>query len=632
MYYEHTKKKQLTNVLQEPATFVAWTAIDARTWVLSDEYGRLYSLILIAADTKRVTGWELDLIGSTSRASALVYLGNSRLFVGSHQGDSQFVVMREEGIEVVQTIPNIAPILDFAIMEMGNRAAGEQINDYSSGQARIVTGSGAFQDGSLRSIRNGIRKQEHGLIAEMAHITHIFALRSTALRERMDVLVVSFIDETRVLQFHSDGEVEEKAHFFCFSLSESTVLAKNLFDNRVLQVTRTRVRIVDLKSAEIVAEWRSPSGQPIVATSANDRYLAVSVAGVQAIILDLLNELRIVVSKSFGDNGQIACLHIPHFSSNICIISFWKSANVTIFELNSLEPIVRTTVSDDPVLVPRAILLTYILSTQSPTLLVAMSNGEIITYSLHLDNYQLSDRKTVVLGTQHASFEVLRGDDGLSKVFAICEYPNLVYASGGRIVYSAISADEVSCVCAFDTEAYPGAVAIATAEDLRIANIDTQRTTHVQTLCVEETVRRIAYSPSLGVFGLGTIQRSLRKDREVIQSHFKLADDVSFNEIDSYALSEDEIVESVMVGDFKMSNEWVHRFVVGTAFLEEQEDESSAGRIMIFAVTAERVLQLVAEQSVRGACRALDIVCGDIVAALVKTVCKPSQRHRNLSR
>lgn len=579
-----------------------------------------------------MTGWKLQPIGSTSRASVLVYLDNGYVFVGSHQGDSQFILMKEggemdeTGIETVQTMANIAPILDFAIMDMGNRAVGEQINDYSSGQARIVTGSGAFQDGSLRSIRNGIRKQEHGLIGEMAHITQMFSLRSTATKERMDVLVVSFVEETRVLYFSVDGEVEETAQFFGFSLLESTILARNISDSGILQVTRNRARIVDLTTAEVVAEWESPSGEPIVATSANDQYLALSVGGVQVVILDLFNKLHVTASKTFHEDGQVACLHIPMFSSKICIISFWKSANVAICKLDSLEPILRTSVSNDPVPVPRSMLLTHILPAQPPTLLVAMANGEVITFSLDVDNYQLSDRKTVVLGTQHASFEVLRGDDGLSKVFAVCEYPSLVYASGGRIVYSGIPAEDVSCVCAFDTDAYPGAVAIATAEDLRIASVDTQRTTHVQSLPVEETVRRIAYSPSLGVFGLGTIQRSLQDGHEIIQSHFKLADDVSFNTIDSYSFSADELIESLIVGDIKMSQDYVHRFVVGTAFLHDQNDESPAGRIMIFTVTSERVLQLVTALSINGACRALDIVCGDIVAALMKTVCRRRQR------
>jgi DNA damage-binding protein 1 len=578
-----------------------------------------------------VTDWELDVIGTTSRASVLVYLGNGNIFVGSHQGDSQFIRIKEGSLETVQILPNIAPILDFAIMEMGNRGVGEQLNDYSSGQARIVTGSGAFQDGSLRSIRNGIRKQEHGLIAEMAHIAHVFSLRSASAKEHVDVLLVSFVDETRILQFSVDGEIEEKAQFLGLLLSEPTLLAANISHSHILQVTRSRVRITDSEDAKVIAEWESPLGEPILAASANIQYVVLSVGGVQVVVLDLLKELCVTAKKTFNEDGQIACLHIPMFSSDMVIVGFWRSAIVAIFKLDSLEPIIKTTISEDSVPVPRTILLTHILPAQPPTLLIAMANGEIITFSLNLENFKLSARNTVILGTQPASFEVLRGNDGLSKVFAICDYPSLIYASGGRIVYSAIPAEEVSCVCAFDSEAFPGAVAIATTEDLRIATVGTQRTTHIQTLFVDETVRRVAYSPSLGCFGLGTIQRSLRKGREIMRSYFKLADHVSFNAIDSYAFNEDELVESVIVGDFKMSNELVHRFVIGTAFLEDQSDESLAGRIMVFSVTGERVLQLVTQLPIKGACRALDVVCGDIVAALVKTVRTFSLQHGILS-
>ena len=43
-----------------------------------------------------------------------------------------------------------APILDFAVMDMGGRDGETQTNEYSSGQARLVTGSGGWEEGSLR--------------------------------------------------------------------------------------------------------------------------------------------------------------------------------------------------------------------------------------------------------------------------------------------------------------------------------------------------------------------------------------------------------------------------------------------------------------------------------------------------
>ena len=62
------------------------------------------------------------------------------------------------------------------------------------------------------------------------------------------------------------------------------------------------------------------------------------------------------------------------------------------------------------------------------------------------------------------------------------------------------------------------------------------------------------------------------------------------------------------------------RFVVGTAYLDDDSAESARGRILIFEVTESRQLKLVAEQALRGACRCLSMCQGNIVAALIKTV------------
>lgn len=577
--------------------------------------------MLILEKERVVKGFKIDMIGSTPRASVLVYLETGYVFVGSHQGDSQVIRIKEAGSEVVQTISNIAPILDFSIMDMGSRGGESQINEYSSGQARIVTGSGAFQDGSLRSVRSGVGMEEQGLLGNLAHITDLFSLRSAVSSEHADILVVSFVGETRIFLFSAEGEVEEQAEYMGLSLSESTILAVNLSNHRLLQVTATTVLIIDSENGMVVANWSPLNEKVITAASANPEYLALSVGGSEAIILDLTKDLQVTSSRAFESEGQIACIHIPEFTSNFCIAGFWQGATVAILKIDSLETIQKVAVSDETVAVPRSILLTHIVADQPPTLLVAMANGEVVTFSLDLADLNLSAKKVVILGTQQANFKLLPRDDGLSNVFATCEHPSLIYGSEGRIIYSAVTAEKASCICAFDSEAYPGAIAIATAEDLKIAVVDTERSTHVQTLAVHETVRRVAYSTNLKAFGLGTIKRTLRAGIEVIQSHFKLADEVLFKELDTYNLYEDELVESVVRADLREdSGAMVERFVVGTAYLDDSKENSTLGRIIVFAVTGERILRVITELPVKGACRALGVVEGNIVAALVKTV------------
>jgi DNA damage-binding protein 1 len=158
---------QASEPLDEATVFVAWCAIDNQRYALADDYGKLYLLYIHQNERGEYAGHQLDVLGETSRASTLVYLDGGRIFVGSHQGDSQVIQIKQKDFEVVQTFPNIAPILDFTVMDMGNRSSDAPVNEFSSGQARIVTGSGAFKDGSLRSVRSGVGLDEVGSLGEM---------------------------------------------------------------------------------------------------------------------------------------------------------------------------------------------------------------------------------------------------------------------------------------------------------------------------------------------------------------------------------------------------------------------------------------------------------------------------------
>lgn len=623
----------VTKDLDQPVQFVAWTAIDNQRWLLADDFGTLYLLMLLINSKDEVEDWNLHAIGKTPQASVLVYLDDGYLFVGSHQGDSQVVKIQEQGLESVQTISNIAPVLDFTIMDMGNRSGEGQANEYSSGQARIVTGSGAFQDGSLRSVRSGVGLEEQGILGEMSHATDIFALKLSSQNNFDDVLVVSFVGETRVFQFQEDGAVLEQTDFKGFALSETTILASMTDNGRLLQVTGSAARLTDAESGVVIANFAPEESQQITAASANKTTLAISTGGTEAIILDLTKDLHLTARRTFQEDGQISCINVPELAPNMCIAGFWKTASIILMDSRTLNTVTKVGLSGDEVSVPRSILLAPILTDQPPTLFIAMANGEVITFALDIEKVELSARKAIILGTQQANFKALPRKDGLFNVFATCEHPSLIYGSEGRIIYSAITAEKATSVCSFDCEQYPGAVAIVTPEDIRIALIDTERTTHVQTLPVGQTVRRIAYSPKLKTFGIGTIQRSLNGMQEVVQSHFKLADEVLFKTLDTFPLNEEELVESVTRAEIvEDSGEQLERFIVGTAYLEDDHGDSIRGRILVFAVTQERSLKLITELQVKGACRALGSINGTIVAALSKTVVVFALRDAHLQK
>lgn len=582
--------------------------------------------MLVLDANNDVESWKLDYLGETSRASVLVYLGAGITFVGSHQGDSQVIRIRDGSFEVIQTLSNIAPVLDFTIMDLGSRSVETHTHEFSSGQARIVTGSGAFNDGTLRSVRSGVGMEELGVLGEMDHITDLWGLQVSSKGDFSDTLLVTFVDETRAFRFTPDGEVEELDQFLGLSLSESTLLAANLPGGRILQVTEHRVLVADADGGMVISEWSPPSQQTITAASSNDEHLVLVTGGQVLSVLSVKDDLSVTLQKDFGSDSQISGVTVPSSPTGVCIAGFPQSANVSVLALKDLEVLHTKSLGQAGEAFPRSVLVANVLANSPPTLFVSMADGTVVTFSFNVDDYSLTGMSKLVLGSEQPTFKTLPRGDGLYNVFATCEHPSLIYGSEGRIIYSAVNSEGASRICHFNSEAYPESIAVATPRDLRIALVDKERTTQIQTLPVGATVRRVAYSPSEKAFGIGTIKRTLQNGAEIVSSRFMLADEIMFRPLDAFDLRKEELVESVIRAEFPAGKDeagrdtFRDRFIVGTAYLDDEGEESVRGRILVFEVDKNRTLVLVAELPVKGACRALAMLGEKIVAALVKTV------------
>jgi DNA damage-binding protein 1 len=633
-YLDDESKAVVEYALDEASIFVAWERYDDLHYLLADDYGNLH-LLSILVDGAVVTGIDVRKFGKTTKAMVMVHMGDGVLFIGSHEGDSQVVRLdlesEEDCITLLQTMPNIAPILDFAVMDMGDREGETQSNEYSSGQARLVTGSGAYEDGSLRSVRSGVGLEDIGVLGDMEDIRGVFALRSSDLSKANDTLIVSLPTETRILRFDSEGEIEEVESFRGFKQDQHTLLAMNVANGPMLQVTPTSAQLLGIGPTHIVAQWHPPPGQMITAASANESHVLLSANGVTLVTLDIQSGLQEVAVQNLVDDDQVACIHVPSHAPGIGIVGFWKSGSISILNIGNLQVIhsegLRRT---NDASIPRDIALAQVLPEElfGPTLFIAMEDGIVLTFNIDKSDYSLSRRKSIVLGTQQARFQILPRKDGLFNVFATCEHPSLIYGSEGRIVYSAVTAEDATCVCSFDSEAYPDSIVLATFENLKICQIDTERRTHVRTLPMGRTIRRIAYSAKERSFGLGCIKRELFKGEEIITSSFSLVEDVLFNEIGKPYILDDsngaELIECVVRAELPTAHgdhQPAERFIVGTSYLDDETDEKDVrGRILVFGIDQSRTPYLVASHIIKGACRQVAILDGKIVAALIKTV------------
>ncbi|KAL6690009.1 mono-functional DNA-alkylating methyl methanesulfonate N-term domain-containing protein [Trichoderma pleuroticola] len=646
-YFDSLTYSSVSSTLEDPKIYVAWAEYDGTHYFLADDYGRLDLLEIKTTNESTgvvVTGMEVHPISFqdssryTSRASSLVYMGNNLLFIGSHHGDSQLlhIDVETQQMTLVKVLSNNAPIMDFTIMDLGNREGDAQSgNTFSSGQARIVAGCGAYQDGSLRSIRSGVGLEDRGLLDEIQGTRGLFTLRSVD-SEKADTVVISTLTGTRVLRFEPDN-IEELYSFQGLDLESETLLAANLPNGQLLQITPRVVNLLDPDSGASLGSWQSPEGKVITAASANTKWALLSIDGSILVSLNLLDGLKAVIQNASQDSvsgqpDQISCLHAAREPQDFGVIGWWTSGTISVVDLATLTPLhgepLRQT--DDSSSVPRDVALVQLHppDISGPTMLVALEDGNVISFNVSVKGFSVSGRKTVTLGSGPARLHVLPRADGICNVFATTEHASLIYSSEGRVVYSATTADDATFVAPFDSEAFPDSIVLSTEDHIRICQVDNERLTHVKALAMSETVRRVAYSPGLKAFGLGCIRKELADNEEVITSTIKLVDEIIFQELgkpfELNASASLELVECIIRAELPDSNGVLaERFLVGTSFVADpgtEEAGETRGRILVLGVDESRQLYQIASHNLKGVCRCLAIMDDHIVAGLTKTV------------
>lgn len=650
-YVDSLNHATVLSPLSEPKLYVSWTEYDDTRFLLADDYGRM-DLLTIQAETEPtggivvtgVTVSPLQLnspLKHTSRASRMVLLEREYLFLASHHGNSQLLHLdiESQSLTLISSEANNAPILDFAIMDIGNREGTDHAgNAFASGQTRLVAGCGAYRDGTLRSIRSGIVLTDQGTLMDIQGVRGLFALKSRG-GEDVDTLILSLIEETRVLRFDPGGEIEEVFEFQGMDLEKETLIARSLPSGHLLQATPSTVVTLDSESGVTTSRWDVPEGRAITAISSNDKWVLLSLDGTTLVSLNLEKNLE-QTSRETEQNGvgqiedQIACLCAAQSPEHLGVVGWWASGTVSIIDLATLEAIHGESLrqTEDSASVPRDVCLVQLHRAKhsGPTLLVATEDGTVITFNVSANGSELSGRKSVTLGNSPSRFHLLPHGDGESSVFATTEFASLIHSDDGRILYSATTADDAVFVVPLPTQGFPSSIVISTNDHVRVCAVDKMRRTHVKPLTVGESVRRVAYSPDLKAFGLGCIKKELVGNQEVVTSRVRLVDEIIFEELGKpYELDQSagiELVECVIRARLPDSKGvMAERFIVGTSFVPDSPDVKPAdqrhGRIIVLGVDENRQLYQLLSRKLKGSCRSLATL-GDhyIVAGLQKTV------------
>ncbi|XP_031275117.1 DNA damage-binding protein 1a [Pistacia vera] len=588
-----------------PSITKAYGRVDAdgSRYLLGDHAGLLH-LLVITHEKEKVTGLKIELLGETSIASTISYLDNAFVYIGSSYGDSQLIKLNLQPdakgsyVEVLERYVNLGPIVDFCVVDLERQ-----------GQGQVVTCSGAYKDGSLRIVRNGIGINEQASV-ELQGIKGMWSLRSSTDDPFDTFLVVSFISETRILAMNLEDELEEtEIEGFCSQAQ--TLFCHDAVFNQLVQVTSCSVRLVSSTSRELRTEWKAPAGYSVNVATANATQVLLATGGGHLVYLEI-GEGTLTEVKHAQLEYEISCLDInpigenPNYSQ-IAAVGMWTDISVRIFSLPDLNLITKEHLGGE--IIPRSVLLCAFEGISY--LLCALGDGHLLNFLLNMNTGELADRKKVSLGTQPITLRTF-SSKSTTHVFAASDRPTVIYSSNKKLLYSNVNLKEVSHMCPFNSAAFPDSLAIAKEGELTIGTIDDIQKLHIRSIPLGEHARRICHQEHSRTFAICSLKN--QSSAEESEMHFiRLLDDQTFEFISTYPLDTFEYGCSILSCSF--SDDSNVYYCVGTAYVLPEENEPTKGRILVFIVEDGK-LQLIAEKETKGAVYSLNAFNGKLLAAI----------------
>ncbi|KAK3204520.1 hypothetical protein Dsin_018566 [Dipteronia sinensis] len=543
-----------------PSITKAYGRVDAdgSRYLLGDHAGLLH-LLVITHEKEKVTGLKIELLGETSIASTISYLDNAVVYIGSSYGDSQLIKLNLQPdakgsyVEVLERYVNLGPIVDFCVVDLERQ-----------GQGQVVTCSGAYKDGSLRIVRNGIGINEQASV-ELQGIKGMWSLRSST---------------------------------------------DDPFDT-FLVVTSSSVRLVSSTTREMRYEWHAPQGYSLNVATANATQVLLATGGGHLVYLEI-GDGTLTEVKHEQLEYEISCLDINPIgdnpiSSQLAAVGMWTDISVRIFSLPDLNLITKENLGGE--IIPRSVLLCAFEGISY--LLCALGDGHLLNFLLNMSTGELTDRKKVSLGTQPITLRTFSSKN-TTHVFAASDRPTVIYSSNKKLLYSNVNLKEVSHMCPFNSAAFPDSLAIAKEGELTIGTIDDIQKLHIRSIPLGEHARRICHQEQSRTFAICSLKN--QSNAEESEMHFiRLLDDQTFDFISTYPLDTFEYGCSILSCSF--SDDTNVYYCVGTAYVLPEENEPTKGRILVFIVEDGK-LQLIVEKETKGAVYSLNAFNGKLLAAI----------------
>lgn len=563
--------------------------VDESRFLLGDVAGLIH-LCVITHKEETFTGLEIDFLGITSIASTISQLDNALFFVGSSCGDSQLIKLKLSSdeksfsVEILESYVNLGPVSDFCVVDH---------------ESQVVTCSGAFNNGSLRIIRNWRGFIEQGS-ETFEVIKGMWSLKSSTDDAFVTLLVLGFIGEIRILAINPEGELTE-TEINGFSSQVDTLFCHDAVYNQLIQVTSNSVRLVSSTAGRaLLTEWL-PSSEITIAT-ANICQVLLTTKSRTLEYLEIGDGTLTRVSQTQLMSAP-SCLNInpigdnPNYSQ-LASVGTWIENNVKIFSLPELAFITEEKLE----FVPRSVL--FCAFEGISYLLCGLGDGHLINFQLDATARKLRIRRKVSLGARPINLGIFA-----TYVFAASDRPTVIYSSQRELQYKNVNMREARHMCPFNSAEFPNRLAIAREDELTIGSIDDIQKLYIRTVPLEGHARCICHQEQTQTFGICLW-------RDGFGASFSLLGE-DFTFLGTYYLEPREQGCSILSCSF--TDDQVAYYCVGTGYFQPGESESDNGRILVFQADKGQVL-LTAQMRTTGGVYSLNSFNGKLLAATNQSI------------
>ncbi|CAD6191269.1 unnamed protein product [Caenorhabditis auriculariae] len=645
----------MSSPLLNQTTFTCFCQLDksGERFLLADDHGRLLMLLLEIVEKMdggaSVCGMRLEFLGETSIAECITYLDNGVVFIGSRMGDSQLIRLETTPIssdgtfvKILETFPNIGPIRDMVSVDC-------------DGQAQLVTCSGAFKEGSLRVIRNGIGIQEKADV-DLPDVVGMYPLRFNSAFDNH--LLVSNKTESHLLRL--DGEEIEDVDLPGFDFKKRTVHGGGLFSPEaavLLQVTQSEVLL--MRQGSETKKWTAPGDSPYISKAvANNRFGQVVVCDRASLYYlkcsyeEASGELSIDLIKQINMPNEIACIDISNrkddsnSEAEFIFVGLWISISVVGLSLPDLSQFMEVDLPSK--ILPRSLIATNIEGVFY--LLVAMGDGILLYYRIDPTTGTLGEVKKASIGMRPPHLQRV-SSGGKNHIFVCSDRPMIIFSSNQKLILSNVNVKVVHAVCSIQSSFYKDCLIYSDGKSMLIGMVDDIQKIHIRTIPLNESPRRIAYQKSSGTYAILSSREEgpfasqrLPASRSALETSFSKAkshrtdtgmdanqqsqdvhsvlilDQNNFQVLHCHELGQNEHPLSIVSST--LGDDPTTYYVVGIALVYADENEAKTGRIIVFEVDLEdrTKLRKVHERDVKGAPYSMDVMNGKLVAGINSSV------------